>query len=771
MADTSFDVAHHLDTISETLGRVRERLYRPQQGLDTSTQANLYFRRLLEVSREMNSTLQLGQVLDVAISTLVEMFAAENGFLLAVDSGGELVFNVALNADSRDIGDATAEISHSVVEEVLKSGNPILVENALEDERFKAQSSVLHLELRSAMCVPLTGRDGVFGAIYIDHRLVSGRFSQGDLELLSLFANQVAIAIENARLFEAETRRAGGMELLYRVGRTALEQLDLEAMLRMILEEIRATGFGDAGAVLLTDSPGLPLPELPSVHLAARAGMSEALAQRFRAAHFEELGTAASAASTVDDLRETDVQQAFAAEGIRHLAVTFLTAGHEVLGILGVARRQVEPFTVEDLELLNVLGAEVGVAVHDRRLYQELQETNEELRRTQQMVLQEQRLRALGTMASGIAHDINNALTPIFGIADLLLTRQDWDEETRMQLEMIATSSSDIAATVARLREFYRKQDSPDTLQPVLVADLVQKTISLTQPRWRDMPQERGVVIEVDTEIPEDLPCVAGIEGELREALTNLILNAVDAMPEGGKLRVCARAEDARVALVVEDTGVGMTEEVRQRCLEPFFSTKEGRGTGMGLSVVYGIVNRLRGDIEILTAPGKGTTFTLLLPVAEIDLAEAELTPVSAVRARVLCIDDEASVREFLRRALAYLGHAVVVVPGGREGIEAFQSAPFDVVITDLGMPEVDGRVVTAAVKKQSPDTPVILLTGWGTRLEAEGQLPPGVDRVMCKPVSLRQLGKAVGEVFGQLDQEQSRELQSALSNPAGAGA
>ncbi len=192
-----------LESLTASLGSIRERLYRPQGGLDSSSQANLYFRRLIDVSRAMNSTLHLERVFDLAITTLVEMFSAERGFLIVLDAEGKLAFKVAIHAEEGEIDDATSQISHSLVEEVVRTTNPVLLQNALEDERFRAKSSVMALELRSAMCVPLIGRRGVQGAIYIDNRVAAGRFSQPDLELLSLFANQAAIASENSRLYQA----------------------------------------------------------------------------------------------------------------------------------------------------------------------------------------------------------------------------------------------------------------------------------------------------------------------------------------------------------------------------------------------------------------------------------------------------------------------------------------------------------------------------------------------------------------------------------------
>jgi CheY-like chemotaxis protein len=272
------------------------------------------------------------------------------------------------------------------------------------------------------------------------------------------------------------------------------------------------------------------------------------------------------------------------------------------------------------------------------------------------------------------------------------------------------------------------------------------------------MPLQRGIVIELRPELGQNLPAVAGIESEIREALINLVFNAVDAMPEGGTLAIRTKiAEGAqRVDVEVADTGVGMDEETRRRCLEPFFTTKGERGTGLGLAMVYGVTRRHNADIEMESAIGQGTTVRLRFPVPASSLAEAHPAAPEAMppRLRILSVDDDPLLIKSLRDALEADGHAVVTANGGQEGIDAFRAAEqrderFAVVITDLGMPYVDGRKVASTIKHDSPSTPVILLTGWGQRLVAEGDIPPHVDRVLNKPPKLRELRAALAELAG----------------------
>jgi CheY-like chemotaxis protein/anti-sigma regulatory factor (Ser/Thr protein kinase) len=255
------------------------------------------------------------------------------------------------------------------------------------------------------------------------------------------------------------------------------------------------------------------------------------------------------------------------------------------------------------------------------------------------------------------------------------------------------------------------------------------------------MPQQRGVVIELGVELAHDLPAVMGIESEIREALTNLIFNAVDAMPEGGTLTLRTKVigdvldPSRQVQMEVSDTGGGMDEEARRRCLEPFFTTKGERGTGLGLAMVYGMVRRHSAEIEIESALGQGTTVRLSFAApAGATAAPAQTTAVYAVPTalRILVVDDDPVLLKSLRDTLEGDGHTIVAANGGQEGIDLFRAALndkqiFDAVVTDLGMPYIDGRQVASFVKAASPSTPVILLTGWGQRLLTEGDLPAHV--------------------------------------------
>lgn len=453
---------------------------------------------------------------------------------------------------------------------------------------------------------------------------------------------------------------------------------------------------------------------------------------------------------------EFPVPRRFAAAGLHALVAAPLLVENQVFGVLLAARNEADSFSSGDCEFLRQLSEHVALAAHQVELYTKLQKAYQDLRESQDTILQQERLRALGQMASGIAHDINNAISPVTLYTDALLEQESqMSAQGRDYLRIIRRAIDDVGQTVARMREFYRQRERSNDLAPLELNPLVNQVLALTSARWRDLPQERGIVIDVRTELPSGLPRILGTESDIRDALTNLIFNAVDAMPDGGTLTLRTRQVSQAVELEVRDTGAGMDEETRRRCFEPFFTTKGERGTGMGLAMVYGMAQRHDAQIEIDSALGVGTAVRVQFRAAP-SAAMAAAKPLAATRPhrplQLLVIDDDPLVAQSLLHVLNHEGHSVTTADGGQAGIDAFAAAfkegrRFDVVMTDLGMPYVDGRAVAAAVKALSPHTPILLLTGWGQRLSTEQTVPEHVDRLLSKPPKLAELSAALAQL------------------------
>lgn len=386
-----------------------------------------------------------------------------------------------------------------------------------------------------------------------------------------------------------------------------------------------------------------------------------------------------------------------------------------------------------------------------------LQEAMQQLQQTQQQVIQQQRLRALGEMASGIAHDFNNALTPILGLTELLLDdpKVTADPQVKRYLEMIRTAAQDAAQTVSRLREFYRPRGRAELRQPLDVNTIVEEVVRLTAPRWREQAEAKGVFIRVHTDL-QPVPLVPANGSELREVLQNLIFNAVDAMPRGGDMTLRTLTVDSSggewVVIEVQDNGVGMDEETRARCFEPFFSTKGEQGSGLGLAVVYGIVQRHDGKIEVDSKVGEGTTVRVFLPVAtqENDVFTEGGEPVPLRQLRILLVEDKPLVREVIREHLLRQGHSVETASDGQQGLEKFMASRYDLVITDLAMPAMSGEQLAMEIKKIAPNKPIILLTGFGDPRLAQNAYSELVDHVLIKPVTLFALRQAIAKVTAE---------------------
>jgi NO-binding membrane sensor protein with MHYT domain/nitrogen-specific signal transduction histidine kinase/ActR/RegA family two-component response regulator len=443
--------------------------------------------------------------------------------------------------------------------------------------------------------------------------------------------------------------------------------------------------------------------------------------------------------------------QRLAGVALRSMVAAPLLIESRVFGVLIAARPEAHSFISGECEFLRQVSEHVALAAHQAQLYSALQQAYDDLRQTQKAVMQQERLLALGQMASGIAHDINNAISPVALYTESLLEREPGlSPRARSHLETIQRAIDDVALTVARMREFYRQRGPQLMLLPLDMNALVRQVVDLTRARWSDMAQQRGIAIEMRIELAPEVPAIMGADNEIREALTNLIFNAVDAMPDGGPLTLRTQVVRQFVQVEVIDAGIGMDEDTRRKCLEPFFTTKGERGTGLGLAMVYGAMQRHSADIEIESAVGRGTTLRLSFAIPTTPAVEVVVTPASAVPPlRILVVDDDPLVLQSLRDTLEAEGHGVTTADGGQAGIDAFLAAQaqgntFPVVITDLGMPYVDGRKVSSAVKTAASGTIILLLTGWGQRLIAEGDIPPQVDRVLSKPPKLRELREAL---------------------------
>ena len=606
-----------------------------------------------------------------------------------------------------------------------------------------AQPQVLEWsKVTAALAEPLLYRGRLVGVILLDNRDTGRPFTEDDRERLRLFAAPAAIAIENARLHHAAVRRGEELEALLQATRSVMSGLDLQAILERIAAEAARIAGTPHVKVLLVDKEAGQL----------RAGALRGTTAR---GFPVPLGTSLSGlvATTGEPLFVSDCSRDprnVMAERDRELGiVTYLglpikTRG-EVVGVLTFNTMEPRGYTPDELAYLTSFADHAAIAIENAQLFAEVNESYRNLQLAQDEMVRSEKLRALGQMAAGAAHDLNNMLAVILGQAELLRLEVD-HPRVEEALAPLQTAASDCAAVVRRLQDFAR-QRARSALTPVRLAVVVREALDITRPRWKDEPQRLGLLIQVETDLA-DLPPILGYAPEIRESLTNLIINAVDAMPHGGTLTFGGSVDGSWVVLSVTDTGIGMSEEVRGRLFEPFFTTKGVRGTGLGLAVTYAIMERHGGRIQVRSQPGHGTTFTLRFQAAPPDIGET-LAPAQArpILRRILVIDDDAAVRATVAGLLRATGHVVTEADGGSAGLAQVAAGTVEVVVTDLGMPEMTGWDVARAIKARSPALPVILLTGWGEQTAADGPGGEAVDRVLAKPVRLNDLLQAIADL------------------------
>ncbi|NIQ78727.1 MAG: response regulator, partial [Anaerolineae bacterium] len=324
------------------------------------------------------------------------------------------------------------------------------------------------------------------------------------------------------------------------------------------------------------------------------------------------------------------------------------------------------------------------------------------------------------------------------------------DQWVLQRLGSIKKAALEGAETVRRIHEFSRVESDGAELVPVDIRQVVRDAVEFTKPRWKDEAEQRGGSIRMSTDLRPLAP-VMGDPSELREVMVNVIFNAIEAMPGGGDILVSCRMQDSHVLVTVTDNGGGVTDDVKERVFDPFFTTKGSEGSGLGLSVSYGIVTRHKGEITLEGEPGKGTTVEIRLPAADVRMdndSVEEIRP-GTKRARILLIENNEALRDTLTEMLRLDGHEVGAFASAREGIAAFDPERYEAVFTDLGMPEMSGWEVARTIKGRDPGMPVVLVTGWASSVSKKEMKASGVDIVLGKPFEREQMKRVVARALG----------------------
>jgi signal transduction histidine kinase len=408
-------------------------------------------------------------------------------------------------------------------------------------------------------------------------------------------------------------------------------------------------------------------------------------------------------------------------------------------------------FSGSEIRVATGLASHLAAALHAEGLRDRLENAFEELQRAKEQLMRSERLRVAGELASGIAHEFNNVLAAILGRVQLLRRRAGAGPVPSGELDeglaILEVAAHDGAETVRRLRQF--SLGTGDVTAPVDLGGVIREAVEFTRPRWKHEAATGRDTIDLRVDAQPGV-WVRGSASELREVFTNLILNAVDALPQGGAIRVSAAADGNRVRAAVEDDGIGMSPETLRHALEPFFTTKGVQGTGLGLSVVYGIVQRHGATLEVTSSPDRGTRIDLSFP--RCDEAPRAADPPPAPRPaevaglRVLVVDDEPAVRALLVDILTSLGATVLGCERADEALRAFQPGRFELVLTDLGMPGMNGWQLSQRLRAIDPDVRIVFVTGWGEGLDPVQVRDAGADAVIGKPFRIADVEQVVRE-------------------------
>jgi signal transduction histidine kinase/BarA-like signal transduction histidine kinase len=429
-----------------------------------------------------------------------------------------------------------------------------------------------------------------------------------------------------------------------------------------------------------------------------------------------------------------------------------ITAHRETLGVINVTnRRSGQSFETSDVAYLSGLSGQMAVAIQRATHLEELQTAYEDLKETQNQLVFSERLKAIGQLAAGVAHDFSNILSVVLGRAQLLLGRLDAgaSDLTKIceDLRMIEQTALQGTTAIRRVREYTRLGEDTEH-KPVDLNVAVKDAVEMNRPKWSTECHAQGRSVEIEMDLGH-LPPVAGNVHELTQFVGNLLFNAVEALPDGGTISFRTRQEGDQVVLQVSDTGVGMSDATRERLFEPFFTTKDD-GQGLGTSIVYGIVARHGGEISVASQEGAGTTFRVQLPVYE---APIEVSPEPVFEdplqpLRVLLVEDDQTVRETYREALVGSGHEVADFGSGKQALSSYAENNYDLIVTDLSMPGMTGLELSAAVKRRDPMVPVVLLSGWALQQEEEKFRQAGIDFVLTKPCTIHVLLETVAKAI-----------------------
>ncbi len=708
---------------------------------------------IYEIASILTSSLDLDEVYGRFVAEFKKLVDFDRIIVMLLDETKEKVIP-AYASSALPFGSGPSDwlpVASTGLEWVINQNSTHIEDDLSHYQEFEIDESLAGMGIRSILRVPLIARRDVIGQLVLCS-FHPRAFSDKAHVVAEYLATQIAPAIENARLYKEAQEYAKELEVIDEVASIVTSSLNIEEVYQRFYSEVKrlvnfhfmSLGLVDEdGQQIIYDYSTFTSPALLKAgerRSLENSGMGWVIANRTTL--IEDDIAESGKFSSDDSLSEAGVRSA--------IRIPFISK-ERVIGAFALYSEEPDSFGSRESRILERLAAQIAPAVENARLYEEVQQALESLSATQEQLVRVERLRAMGELASGVAHDFNNSLLVILNQTQILI-RQVSSEPHLRALRLIEQSSHDSAQVIKRILDFARFESEID-FGGVDVNQLVEDAVELTRHKWSNEAQSKGKVINVTTNVRK-VPLALGNYSELSEVLTNLVINACEAIPGDGVIDIAAVDLSEMVRISVSDSGKGMSPEVKQKVFDPFFTTKGSSGTGLGLSVAFGIISRHNGVIDMESKEGEGTTFHISLPIApyierEDDDQEVAEMPETFTSATILVIEDEPRIRETLADMLHVGGHEVTLAEDGEQGIARFEEGEFDIVFTDLGMPGLSGWDVVKAIKQRRSDVPVVMVTGWGVGIDQDELKRNRVDEVLPKPFDMDELLNLIRKIMG----------------------
>ncbi|MBM2811788.1 MAG: multi-sensor hybrid histidine kinase [Chloroflexi bacterium] len=722
-----------------------------------------------ELAKTVAYVLDLDTILDkLADGALQQCQADEASLMLPTRDGGELYVAAVRGEGRDDILGQRVPMDRGIAGWVASHQEPLTLQGDVDDQRFAPLAP--RKDIGAAISMPMLVGGKLIGVVNVSSKQ-RRPFSLGQVKGLGILTSTAAGALEHARLYaetrDAEQRYRSLAQRLSAIGdfaRTVSSTLDLDVLFEAALQQVVAlTGCGWCNIneydgrdnlfrmVAVWRQGGEGSRDLRGTFSPEQS--SSGVVLRTRRPH---------AVQDIEQRHEVTERGRSRSGNIRSRISVPVIIGDDFWGTANVGFSEAGAATPDRVEFLEAVAAHLAVAIHNAELYSQLQGAHEELKETQHRVVQQERLGAIGQMASGIAHDFNNLLTAIIGFGTLLQAQLDLGEPQRTYLAEMTKAGERAALLTQQLLAFSRQQVlRPEILDLNAVAATVDKLLE----------RVIGEDVKLTTVLEPKLGCVRADLGQMEQVILNLAVNARDAMPTGGRLTIETANVDLdetytrerlgaqpgpHVLLAVTDTGVGMDAETEAHIFEPFFTTKEvGKGTGLGLATVYGIVKQSGGSIWVYSEPGRGSTFKIYLP--RVDEAAPTPGPSDPAGIRngwetILLVEDEEGVRLLVSEVLRANGYTVLEAPNGAEGQRICEryGGPIHLLLTDVVMPEMSGRELAEVIGRLRPELRVIYMSGYTSdTVIRHGVLEQGL-RYLEKPFTPEELTRMVRQTVDE---------------------